>query len=68
MMGVCCSCAWGEGPQATWPALVVPLFIQIDHCLANAQIEASDFKVGRFLGSDHYPISVDLQVRVPSHP
>ena len=62
------SCARGEGPQATWPAFVVPLFIQIDHCLVNAQIEASDFKVGRFLGSDHYPISVDLQVQVPPHP
>ncbi len=60
------SCAEGEGPRATWPAFVVPLFIQIDHCLANAQVDASDFRVGRFLGSDHYPISVELKVQAPT--
>jgi len=31
--------------------------------LANAQVNASDFQVGRFLGSDHYPISFELRVQ-----
>jgi endonuclease/exonuclease/phosphatase (EEP) superfamily protein YafD len=57
------NCAEGVGPRATWPAFVVPLLIQIDHCLANAQVNASDFRVGRFLGSDHYPISFELRVQ-----
>jgi endonuclease/exonuclease/phosphatase (EEP) superfamily protein YafD len=59
------NCAQGMGPQATWPALLVPLYIQIDHCLATAAVTASHFRVGGFLGSDHYPITVELRVQVP---
>jgi len=60
------NCAEGAGPRATWPAFIVPLFIQIDHCLASADVQASRFEVGRFLGSDHYPIMVDLRVQARS--
>ena len=60
------SCAQGLGPQATWPALLLPLYIQIDHCLMTAAVTASHFRVGGFLGSDHYPISVELGVQVPA--
>jgi len=56
------SCADGMGLQGTWPSLVWPLHIQIDHCLTNADVEASGFSVGGYLGSDHYPISVELKV------
>jgi endonuclease/exonuclease/phosphatase (EEP) superfamily protein YafD len=59
------NCAEGMGPRPTWPAFVVPLLIQIDHCVVSAQVNASGFRVGRFLGSDHYPISVDLAVQAP---
>jgi endonuclease/exonuclease/phosphatase (EEP) superfamily protein YafD len=57
------SCAEGLGPQGTWPSLLLPLHIQIDHCLTNARVLASDFRVGGFLGSDHLPISVELHVQ-----
>jgi endonuclease/exonuclease/phosphatase (EEP) superfamily protein YafD len=60
------NCAEGAGPRATWPAFFVPLFIQIDHCLASADAQASRFEVGRFLGSDHYPIMVDLRAQAHS--
>jgi endonuclease/exonuclease/phosphatase (EEP) superfamily protein YafD len=60
------NCAEGGGPRATWPAFVVPLFIQIDHCLASADVQASRFEVGPFLGSDHYPITIDLRAQARS--
>lgn len=57
------NCAEGLGLQGTWPSLFPPLHIQIDHCLTNAEVQASDFRVGGFLGSDHLPISVELRVQ-----
>lgn len=56
------SCA-GDGVHPTWPALFAPLFIQIDHCLASPDVDASEFRVGDFLGSDHYPIVVKVAPR-----
>jgi endonuclease/exonuclease/phosphatase (EEP) superfamily protein YafD len=53
----------GGGLHPTWPARVAPLFIQIDHCLASAGIQTEDFRVGPYLGSDHYPISVKVGSR-----
>jgi len=44
----------------TWPARFPPLFIQIDHCLATAGVQAWNFEVGEYVGSDHYPISIDV--------
>lgn len=54
------SCVPGAGFTPTWPARFVPLYIQIDHCLASAGVHAWNFKVGDYLGSDHYPISVEV--------
>ncbi len=53
-------CVPGAGLTPTWPAYFPPLLIQIDHCLASAQVQAWNFKVGDYLGSDHYPISVEV--------
>ena len=55
-------CVPGAGLTPTWPARVVPLYIQIDHCLASAGVRAWNFSVGDYLGSDHYPISVQVAV------
>jgi endonuclease/exonuclease/phosphatase (EEP) superfamily protein YafD len=60
-------CVPGTGLTPTWPARIVPLYIQIDHCLATAGVQAWDFRVGEFLGSDHYPISVEV-APMPSSP
>lgn len=55
------NCAEGDGPHATWPAGVPLLFIQIDHCLATPDVHAGRFRVGDFVGSDHYPIAFDVR-------
>lgn len=53
-------CVPDAGLTPTWPALFPPLFIQIDHCLATAGVQAGNFEIGEYLGSDHYPISIDV--------
>lgn len=53
-------CVPGGGLRPTWPAHFPPLLIQIDHCLASARVRAWSFRVGEYLGSDHYPISVEV--------
>lgn len=62
------SCANGFGLPATWPARFPPLFIQIDHCLMSEGVSARNFRVGPYVGSDHYPVSVELTVSAPSAP
>jgi endonuclease/exonuclease/phosphatase (EEP) superfamily protein YafD len=51
----------GQALQPTWPAMLPPLFITIDHCLAAPSLRTWDFKVGPDVGSDHFPISVKVQ-------
>jgi endonuclease/exonuclease/phosphatase (EEP) superfamily protein YafD len=53
-------CVPDAGLTPTWPARFPPLFIQIDHCLATGDVHAANFRVGPYLGSDHYPIVVDI--------
>jgi endonuclease/exonuclease/phosphatase (EEP) superfamily protein YafD len=53
-------CVPDAGLTPTWPARFPPLFIQIDHCLATSNVHAANFRVGPYLGSDHYPIVVDI--------
>jgi endonuclease/exonuclease/phosphatase family metal-dependent hydrolase len=61
-------CAPGAGLAPTWPARVVPLYIAIDHCLASAGVQAWNFRTGDYLGSDHYPISVEVAPLQPAPP
>jgi endonuclease/exonuclease/phosphatase (EEP) superfamily protein YafD len=53
-------CVPDAGLSPTWPAQFPPLFIQIDHCLATSDVRAANFRVGPYLGSDHYPIVIDV--------
>lgn len=55
------NCANGAALAPTWPARVPPLFIRIDHCLASPDLSATDVRVGPYVGSDHYPIAVDIR-------
>jgi endonuclease/exonuclease/phosphatase (EEP) superfamily protein YafD len=50
------------GLQPTWPARLPFLFITIDHCLASEGVRVDDFRVGEYVGSDHYPIVMDVAV------
>jgi endonuclease/exonuclease/phosphatase (EEP) superfamily protein YafD len=53
-------CVPGAGLTPSWPARFPPLFIQIDHCLSTSNVHAMNFRVGPYLGSDHYPIEVEV--------
>jgi len=53
----------GRGPQATWPALPWPLAIPLDHALHRPEICVVEEGVGPRIGSDHYPLIVDFQLR-----
>lgn len=46
----------------SWPAPLGWLGIPIDHVLYTEGIEVSDFRMGPFVGSDHYPSILDFSV------
>lgn len=53
----------GFGLQPSWPTML-PLFcrIPIDHCYLRGEIQAVDLRLGPPVGSDHFPVVVDLQL------
>ncbi len=55
----------GFGPQASWPSFVPYAGLPIDHVMVSPGIRTIARKVGPFVGSDHYPITVDLEI--PGH-
>ncbi|MBT3193614.1 MAG: hypothetical protein HN341_13780 [Verrucomicrobia bacterium] len=58
--------AKGWGVQPSWSSLN-PLFrIPIDHCLHTSGVSIVDRRIGEDVGSDHYPLIVDLVVAPPS--
>jgi endonuclease/exonuclease/phosphatase (EEP) superfamily protein YafD len=52
----------GYGLQTTWPSLLVPLGITLDHCLVSPGIIITNRSVGPFIGSDHLPVIVDFSL------
>ena len=50
----------GFGVAATWPSLLLPLRIPIDHCLVSPEVSVGEYRVGPSVGSDHRPIVVDF--------
>jgi endonuclease/exonuclease/phosphatase (EEP) superfamily protein YafD len=52
--------ARGFGIQSTWPTILFPLRIPIDHCLHSPGISILDRQVGPHVGSDHFPLIVDF--------
>lgn len=55
-------CAAGRGWHPTWPSWFPPLYLQIDHCLASPGVAIAHFGTGPYVGSDHYPVEVSVQV------
>jgi endonuclease/exonuclease/phosphatase (EEP) superfamily protein YafD len=53
----------GFGNQATWPTMLWPLMIPLDHVLVSPRIEVLDRRLGPQIGSDHLPVIVDLRLR-----
>lgn len=52
--------ARGFGLQLSWPTHSLVFRIPIDHCLVSSDIEVVRRSVGRDVGSDHFPILIDL--------
>ena len=52
----------GFGIHASWPAMLPIMLIPIDHCLISGDIIVLDRKVGHNLGSDHYPVYIELEL------
>lgn len=44
----------------SWPSSFWPFAITIDHCLVSDDIEVIDRRIGPNVGSDHYPLIVDI--------
>lgn len=55
--------AQGHGIVPTWPAPFPPLGISIDHCLASNHWRSVNVQSGPYVGSDHRPLIVDLQLK-----
>ena len=55
------NCRKGFGLNPTWPSWFFPMWIPIDHCLINNQLETTDFRVGNYNKSDHLPVIIDLR-------
>lgn len=49
-----------SGWRPTWPAVFPPLWIPLDHCLVSKEFLYASRTVGKSVGSDHYPIIVDI--------
>lgn len=49
-----------QGLHVTWPAMPVPLWIQIDHVLADPEAGVVDVRTGPDIGSDHFPLEITL--------
>lgn len=53
----------GFGVQATWPSYMPPMRIAIDHCLVSGNVIVDGRRVGAHVGSDHFPVIVDVSLR-----
>jgi endonuclease/exonuclease/phosphatase (EEP) superfamily protein YafD len=52
----------GFGPQASWPVFVPYAGLPIDHVMVSPGIVTRNRRVGPFVGSDHFPVTVDLAI------
>ena len=44
------------GMNSSWPSLLTPIGLSLDHILVGNGIESAVMQTGRRLGSDHLPI------------
>lgn len=52
---------WRKGPiTPSWPSLLSPLGIQIDHIMVNAPLRILSQSSGPYIGSDHLPLIANV--------
>jgi endonuclease/exonuclease/phosphatase (EEP) superfamily protein YafD len=56
----------GQRLQASWPSILGPFGMRIDHCLHSGHWAVIETRTGPELGSDHLPVIVDLRLRAAS--
>lgn len=49
-----------SGWRPTWPTWFPPLWVPLDHCLVSTELAVSSRHIGNGVGSDHYPLVIDL--------
>lgn len=52
----------GRGLLPTWPTMLPPMMIPLDHCLASPSLKVAGIRRGPNVGSDHLPLIVDLLI------
>lgn len=52
----------GFGVNPSWPTMLPIMLIPIDHCLTSRNIVTLDRKIGANIGSDHYPVYIELGI------
>jgi endonuclease/exonuclease/phosphatase (EEP) superfamily protein YafD len=57
-----------DGIHITWPVSALPVWIPIDHALADPAVNVVRVRTGRDIGSDHFPLEIFLSdsTRTPS--
>lgn len=58
----------GFGYQPTWPAGLPPMLIPLDHCLVSPDLQIISRRRGVDVGSDHYPLVVEIGIPRPARP
>ena len=53
----------GFGLQPTWPTWNKLFFISLDHCLVSDEVVVLNRKTGKYIGSDHLPIELNLTLK-----
>ena len=55
----------GFGIQPSWPSwkFCFPFRITIDHIFVSNEITVAERRIGRFCGSDHFPVILDFSIR-----
>lgn len=56
------SSAQGRGICASWPSNMPWFCIPIDHCLYSQGVGVVGYRIGPYVGSDHYPVIVDAVI------
>jgi endonuclease/exonuclease/phosphatase (EEP) superfamily protein YafD len=57
-----------DGFHVTWPVSVFPVWIPIDHALADPEVNITSVHAGPDVGSDHFPLEIRVSKGVNKQP